>query len=411
MKKIAYIVPGLGISGGIAIILQHANRLIERGYSVTLINLGPPVQSINWFFCRAHILNASEEDIPKDVDIAVATHFSTTDFVWEHFSCRKMYFVQSDERRFGMSEPEIFSQCQRSYEYEMEYMTEAIWIQRWLKEEFGHDAYYVPNGLDSELTYEVAPLEPKTSRPRIMIEGPIAVPFKGMQDAYDAIKDLDGERWIISSYGKPGKDWKYDKFFEGVPFEKMKEMYSSCDIFLKMSRVEGFFGPPLEAMACGCAVVVGKVTGYDEYIQDGYNALVVEQGDVEGAKKAVSRLMNDEGLRKSLIENGKKTAVEWGWDRSIDYLEKAFHKENPKPMYTDAFPEKYDYQKAMFPIMREIVETCGDVEVVSLKDRIEELEKEIEEKKKQIIFMENSKFWRYRTLYLKWKKKLTFDSK
>ena len=77
----------------------------------------------------------------------------------------------------------------------------------------------------------------------------------------------------------------------------------------------------MEAMACGCAVVVGKVTGYDEYIDDGYNALVVEQGDVIGARKAVVQLVTDVRLRETLIANGLKTATEWNWDRSVDALE------------------------------------------------------------------------------------------
>jgi len=56
----------------------------------------------------------------------------------------------------------------------------------------------------------------------------------------------------------------------------IKAIYSSCDVFLKMSSVEGSFCPPMEAMACGCAVVVGKATEYDEVIWDGYSALVYE---------------------------------------------------------------------------------------------------------------------------------------
>jgi glycosyltransferase involved in cell wall biosynthesis len=116
--------------------------------------------------------------------------------------------------------------------------------------------------------------------------------------------------------------WRYDRFFENVPIDEMKSIYSSCDILLKMSRVEGFFGPPMEAMACDCAVVVGKVTGYDEYIVNGDNALVVEQGDISGAQKAVKRLMDDSTLREKLIMNGYKTAKEWNWDHSIDLLEK-----------------------------------------------------------------------------------------
>ena len=45
----------------------------------------------------------------------------------------------------------------------------------------------------------------------------------------------------------------------------MYEIYNQCDVLLKMSKVEGVFGPPLEMMACGGTCVVGNVSGYDEY--------------------------------------------------------------------------------------------------------------------------------------------------
>ena len=104
----------------------------------------------------------------------------------------------------------------------------------------------------------------------------------------------------------------------------MRKIYSSCDILLKMSRVEGFFGPPLEMMACGGTAVVSKVTGYDEYIVDGYNALVVEMGDVNRARAAVKRLIEDPELRKRLIANGQQTAKNWRWEQTIDILEKVY---------------------------------------------------------------------------------------
>lgn len=206
-------------------------------------------------------------------------------------------------------------------------MTEAKWIQKWLKVEFDHDSFYVPNGLDENIFHKTDPIELKGDRPRVLLEGRLDVPFKGMKEAYEAVKDLDCEIWVVSSGGRLDKNWRVDKFFENVPIEKMKEIYSSCGIFLKMSRVEGFFGPPMEAMACGCAVVVGKVTGYEEYIEHEKNALVVEQNDVEGAKKALERLMDDNGLRDELIRNGYNTAKQWSWDKSIKNLEEAIGKD------------------------------------------------------------------------------------
>jgi hypothetical protein len=82
----------------------------------------------------------------------------------------------------------------------------------------------------------------------------------------------------------------------------------------------------MEMMACGGAVVVGRVTGYDEYIVDGYNALVVDADDIKAAREAVLRLSSDKCLRDTLIANGRATAQQWKWDASIDLLERYFMK-------------------------------------------------------------------------------------
>ena len=87
--------------------------------------------------------------------------------------------------------------------------------------------------------------------------------------------------------------------------------------------------------------------GCDEYIVDGVNALVVEQGDVEGAKKAVERLIEDTLLRKKLIENGKETVQAWGWDQSINLLEKVLAGEKPEKYYSATQPARYEYQEEM----------------------------------------------------------------
>jgi len=317
-KKIVFVLPSVGISGGIGVVFKHADMLMAAGHDVTILNFGP-VNDGNWFPNRitpiVHIDDLSSFN-SSNIDLLFATEWSTVAHLNKFFAKRKLYFVQSDERRFHDDADKI-AIVHSTYQMNLEYVTEAHWIRSMLRSEFSRDSYYVPNGLDPKYFYEGEPLEPKRKdRVRVLLEGPICIPFKGMADSYAAVADLDCEIWIISSAGKPPPDWRYDKFFEAVPFVEMRKIYSSCDIFLKMSRVEGFFGPPLEAMACGCSVVVGKVTGYDEYIIHEHNALVVDQGDVQSAHNSVDRLINDSELRMRLISNGFETAKEWTWEQS-----------------------------------------------------------------------------------------------
>ena len=323
-KSIIFLVPGTTISGGIAVVLQHANRLSERGYDVEIFSQSNFVDT-SWFpNQRVKVLSYKEyykRLKNESIDILIATGWTTAYPVAMSCAVQKLYFVQSDESRFFPEDRKRTEIIRSTYSLPLEFITEAKWIQSWLRDDFGKESSYAPNGIDLSVFHATEPVAPKSRKIRVLIEGAINIPYKGMDDAYEALSSLDVDIWIVSNNGRPRNEWKFDRYFENVPYGEMNRIYSSCDIFLKMSRVEGFFGPPMEAMACGCAVVVGKVTGYDEYIDDGYNALVVEQGDVIGARKAVVQLVTDVRLRETLIANGLKTATEWNWDRSVDALE------------------------------------------------------------------------------------------
>jgi glycosyltransferase involved in cell wall biosynthesis len=320
--KIAYLIPGTGISGGIAVVCQHVNRLLVRGQDAFMVSQSGQT-TIDWFpNQKARVIPI--EKYPKDTDILIATGWSTSFAVAKLPARQKFYFVQSDETRFHPKESPFRYLTAFSYLFDFNYFTEARWIQGWLKDNFGHKAEIISNGLDETIWHQTKPIAPKTDRPRVLLEGAIGLPYKGMEDAFNVVKDLDVEVWCVSSFGAPRPEWKCDRFFNECSMSEMHKIYSSCDILLKMSRMEGFFGPPMEMMACGGAVVVGKVTGYDEYIVDGYNALVVEPGDIQAAKSAILRLINDPELKRTLIENGKKTAAEWKWEPSIDKLKNYF---------------------------------------------------------------------------------------
>jgi len=202
-------------------------------------------------------------------------------------------------------------------------MTEAKWIKKWLKEKYDHEAELVPNGINTDIFYPDTPLEPKPkNKKRILLEGAINLPFKGMEEAFEVVQDLDCEVWCVSYNGKPKPEWHCDRFFEKVPMDMMRRIYSSCDILLKLSRVEGFFGPPLEMMACGGVPIVAKVTGYDEYIKDGYNALVTEVSDIKKTRDILKELINNYQLYEKLKLNGKRTVRKFNFNIQLESLKK-----------------------------------------------------------------------------------------
>ena len=326
-KKIAYIIPGTSISGGISVILNHANGLLKKGYDIFLISQDN-ITSIDWFpnqqvpiIALKDVNNPQKKYFFKNIDILIATHWTTHNSMLDIVSKRKIYFIQSDERNFDKNK-KYKKDTQKTYESndnKIEYMTMAKWIKSWLKDEFNQDASYVPNGLDCNIFHCVDPIQPKGNKIRILLEGPINIPFKGMSDAFEVVKDLDCEVWAVSSYGKPKPEWRCDRFFEKVNLYDMPAIYSSCDILLKMSTVESFAYPPLEMMACGGVPVILEVSGIEEYAVDGVNCLIVK--NIKEAKLAILKLISDRNLYDSLVQAGLETSKKFNWGKSIDELE------------------------------------------------------------------------------------------
>lgn len=320
--RVAYLIASPQISGGVAVVCQHANRLARRGLDACIVSTAG-ADRIDWFpgLC-VPVVPLSR--VPRDIDIGVATWWETAWALSRMEIPRKCYFVQSDETRFYGPD-----RCERilareTYRLDYEFFTEARWIRDWLKREFGQEARYVPNGLDTDIFREAEPLAPRGGRPRILIEGPADMPSKGIADSFAASRGLGAEVWYVNHSGVPDPAWRLDRYFFRVPMEHMRRIYSSCDILLKMSTVEGASGPPIEMMACGGTAVVARVTGMEEAIREGENALVVEPGDVPGASRALARLLADPVLRMRLSAAGRETARRMDWERSIDLLEEIF---------------------------------------------------------------------------------------
>jgi hypothetical protein len=107
----------------------------------------------------------------------------------------------------------------------------------------------------------------------------------------------------------------------------MSELYARSDVVLKMSSVEGMFGPPLEGFHRGATCVVTPVTGHDEYVVHGWNGLVTEWDDPRGTARALDLLAADRRLLHFLRTNAVETARAWpSWDQSGQFMAAALNR-------------------------------------------------------------------------------------
>ena len=96
-----------------------------------------------------------------------------------------------------------------------------------------------------------------------------------------------------------------------VPESDLTALYSGALCFVYPSYFEGFGLPPLEAMKCGAAVIVGNRTSLPEVVGDA--ALTVDPFDVDAIAGAIRKLVNDESLRRELSVKGLQRANEFNW--------------------------------------------------------------------------------------------------
>ena len=77
------------------------------------------------------------------------------------------------------------------------------------------------------------------------------------------------------------------------------------------SLYEGFGFPPLEAMAAGVPVVATAAGAVPEVVGDA--AELVAPGDVEAMTAALARVIDDDGLRATLVQAGRARASMFTW--------------------------------------------------------------------------------------------------
>jgi len=90
-------------------------------------------------------------------------------------------------------------------------------------------------------------------------------------------------------------------------------LYSACDLFVYPSLYEGFGLPPLEMMACGGAVLASTAGAVVETV--GSRAHLIDPYDTDGWRRAMLRVLSDDGWWHSLRAGVLAVARPYTWDR------------------------------------------------------------------------------------------------
>lgn len=103
-----------------------------------------------------------------------------------------------------------------------------------------------------------------------------------------------------------------------VTEEQLKYVYIHADIFVYPSLYEGFGLPPLEAMACGTAVIGSDQTSLPEILGDA--ALLVNPTNTSEITDAIIKLSSNQEYQEELSKKGRKHARSYTWEESSKML-------------------------------------------------------------------------------------------
>ncbi len=198
-------------------------------------------------------------------------------------------------------------------------------------------------GYDANTFHPISPLKKKTP-PYLLFIGRLEEKKNvlGMIRSYGILRKEKNIKHKFILAGRPG--FGYEKILaeiEKLPDairrdielpgyvsqEKYVELLKNADILFFCTFFEGFGLPPLEAMASGVPVVASNRTSIPEIA--GTAAMLVNPDKPFEMAAALSKVINNEGLRKVLISKGFARATLFSWkkcaEETLELLERVYN--------------------------------------------------------------------------------------
>lgn len=107
--------------------------------------------------------------------------------------------------------------------------------------------------------------------------------------------------------------------------EELPTLYAHARALIHPSLYEGFGLTPLEAMSCGCPVIVSKVASLPEVCTD--SVLYIDPYKIEEMAAAMEKLSQDDHLRAELIKKGLQRSEMFSWEKTVEAHIKIFMEE------------------------------------------------------------------------------------
>jgi len=200
--------------------------------------------------------------------------------------------------------------------------------------------YIIPNGLPLEMINEIIP---QTSDHENMRSINKVLLYAGRLEASKNIDKLIeathralklfpikliicGEGPIRDSLEKQVEQLGLAAVVEFAGFIDSQKLWSwmkSSDVFCSLSDYEGLPNSVIEAMACGCSLIVSDIPAHREFLNEA-GALLVNPEDPEAISKAIELSLSDPNSTRKRAETAKAITQKWSISFMAEQYEKAY---------------------------------------------------------------------------------------
>ena len=224
------------------------------------------------------------------------------------------YSAQNDFKKifphiFGKKTSVAYLAANRSFEIKKD-------VQIWNKI---RRKYNIPNG--KKYVFSLCTLEPRKNLIRAV---KTFVTFCKKNDLQDVVFVLGGGQWeaFVKKIENEIEGFKdYSKLIIKAGYvddEDLPYLYSKAEWFVFTSQYEGFGLPPLEAMQCGCPVIVSNNTSLPEVVGDA--GILIDWDSDEQHVTAYETYYFNENLRKEYSKKGLERAKHFSWEKTTDTI-------------------------------------------------------------------------------------------
>lgn len=340
-RSLAVVLTSLSLSGGTSIVFDLLSKNQKNASMTILLPNKEALKHGNDFAGVIRANNIKVGFLSTDqgfYDLVLLTFWTTVPMTLRSniVSREFLFLCQSLEDRFYADPKHTLTleieAVQEVYRLNLNTITEAQWIKEVLdlrrQRSNATKLYSNPILMEFNDKKEKSFLKGVIQNKLVVVIEGHSTWFKGVNTAFKAISEVKDVDIVLHVVGASHKYPTFGRNVELVSHDVMtrksfQELLSKSDCIIKLSHVEGMYGPPLEAFALGTTCITSAVTGSEEFIRHLENALIVPIGDYFGVARWLEALHKDRNLLETLNRNASLTATNWVTQRT----DGAFHQE------------------------------------------------------------------------------------